>query len=265
MEKLYIIPERSNIDASLRLAAEYGAHFEYNDFYSPDVLDDDEKVKELLAFYSALPGDRSQNSLHGAFYDVTVHSSDRLIREISDKRIRQSMNIALALGVGKVIFHTNIIPNFTSTFYVDAWVHSNAKYWRDLAKDYPDISICIENMFDADTLPIVRLMEALKDVENLSLCFDYAHAVVFGREPEKWLKALLPFTTHVHLNDNDLQTDCHMAIGDGEIDFPLFDKYVREMTSLPTVLIETAGADKQLRSIEYLKKNNIYPFDRRNA
>lgn len=261
MGKLYIIPERSNIDASLKLADEYGAHFEYNDFYSPEVLDDKQKINELIGFYRALPDDKSKNSLHGAFFDVTIHSSDKLIREISDKRIRQSMEIGSELGVSKVIFHTNIIPNFRSAFYIDAWVERNAEYWSALSADYPGISICIENMFDADPEPIVRLMEALKKAKDVSLCFDYAHATVFGNDPERWLALLLPFSTHIHLNDNDGYTDSHMAIGNGAIDFLLFDKHVRAIGNQPTVLIETSSADSQQISLKYLKKHNIYPFD----
>ena len=33
MKSLYIIPKKDNIEESLRLSREYGAYFEYNDFF----------------------------------------------------------------------------------------------------------------------------------------------------------------------------------------------------------------------------------------
>ena len=53
MERLYIIPHVSHIEDSLELAQRYGACFEYNDFYLPDVLDNSVKVDELIDFYNA--------------------------------------------------------------------------------------------------------------------------------------------------------------------------------------------------------------------
>ena len=91
MKSLYIIPKRDNIEESLRLSKEYNAYFEYNDFFIPAVLDDEEKKKELISFYKSLPRDRSRDTLHGAFLDVTLHSSDAKIREVSEFRVRQSM------------------------------------------------------------------------------------------------------------------------------------------------------------------------------
>ena len=262
MGNLYIIPNKNDIEASLAIAQKYNAHFEYNDFYFPDVLDNDAWIAELIAFYRSLPRDRSGDSLHGAFFDVTVHSNDAQIYKVSDRRIRQSMEIACALGVGAVIFHTNLIPNFKDRFYVDGWVSKNASYWRALAAEYPQIKIYIENMFDEDPDPIARLMRELEDVPNVSVCLDYAHAVVFGKNPQRWLDALLPYAAHVHVNDNDGVCDSHLAIGDGIVDYRLMDEAIRARGVTPTVLIETNDTANQIRSIEYLQRNGIYPFEK---
>lgn len=262
MGKLYIIPNKDEIEATLDISREYNAHFEYNDFYIPDVLDDDAKVQDLISFYRSLPGDRSQNSLHGAFFDISVHSCDRLIREASDRRIRKSMDIACELGIGSVIFHTNIISNFKTDSYVDGWVNKNAEYWAGLSNDYPDMNIYIENMFDSEPDTLVRLMDKLSAFPRVRACFDYAHAVVFGNDPQKWADKMLPYSPHLHINDNDGITDGHMAIGDGVIDYALLTERIEACGIEPTVLIEMIDPADQRRSIEYLKKNSLYPFSK---
>ena len=262
MGKIYIIPNRNDIEASLAIAQQYHACFEYNDFYHPDVLDDDAKIAELIAFYQSLPRDRSEDTLHGAFLDVTVHSHDPLIRQVSDQRVRKSMDIACKLGVRAVIFHTNLIPNFKDSHYVDSWVEKNAAYWKGLAADYPQINVYIENMFDADPDAMARLMQALADVPSVGACFDYAHAAVFGDSLEKWLDTLLLHAPHIHVNDNDGIFDRHLPIGDGTLDYALLDRTIKAAGHAPSVLIETKTAKDQLRSIEYMKANGIYPFDK---
>ena len=262
MGKLYIIPNAAHIAESLALAEKYGAHFEYNDFYLPDVLDDEARVDELIEFYTSLPGDRSKNTVHGAFFDVNVHSADSGIRAVSDKRVRQSMEIARRLGVGAVIFHTNLIANFKNKFYIDGWVKGNEAYWRSLSADYPDVNIYIENMFDEDFEPMVALMDALSDVKSISACFDYAHAAVFGSDTEAWVKALLPYTAHLHINDNDGVSDLHYAVGKGVLDYGPLNRGIAQLGTKPSVLLEMTDVRAQEHSIEYLRENEIYPFER---
>lgn len=261
MEKLYLIPNKHDIEASLEIAQKYNACFEYNDFYTPDVLDDENTVSQLITFYKSLPRDRSHDSLHGVFLDIAVHSSDRLIRQVSDQRIRKSMNIAGELGIKSVIFHTNLIPNFKNPSYVAGWVEKNAEYWRNLAMEYPALNIYIENMFDDEPDALIRLMEKLSDVANVKACLDYAHANVFGTRPDRWLD-LLPYVAHIHINDNDGISDSHMPLGDGIIDYKPLDRAIRCAHATPTVLIETGRPRDQLQSIEYLKKNGLYPFEK---
>lgn len=262
MRKLYVIPNAEHIEKSIELAERYGAGFEYNDFYFPDVLDNSARIDELIDFYKSLPGDRSENTLHGAFFDVAVHSSDREIRAVSDKRVRQSMDIARRLAVRAVIFHTNLIANFKTQSYIDGWVSKNAAYWRELSADYPDISIYIENMFDQDPEPMVALMRELEDVPGVSACLDFAHASAFGDDAEKWVRALLPYASHLHLNDNDGIADLHLAMGAGKLDYTPLGRAIAESNAHPSVLIEMSDISAQARSIEYMQKNHIYPFEK---
>jgi sugar phosphate isomerase/epimerase len=263
MSKLYIIPDALHIEESLALAERYGAYFEYNDFYIPEVYENETRVDALIELYKSLPRDRSLDTLHGAFLDVTVHSADSEIRAVSDKRIRQSMDIARRLGACAVIFHTNLIANFKTQSYIDGWISKNAAYWRALSSEYPDTKIYIENMFDSDPTPLKKLMESVSDVPNIRACFDFAHAAVFGNDVKEWADAILPYAEHVHINDNDGVADLHLEIGTGMLDYAPLCRALAESKASPSVLIEMRDASAQARSIEYMQKNHMYPFEKR--
>lgn len=252
MSRFLIIPQLNNIDESLKLAEEYGFGFEYNDFFIPDVMDDPSLTDELISRYKAheLP---DCCTMHGAFFDVLVFSDDRRIREISEMRIRTSLDIARKIGAGGVVFHTNHNPALTADFYIGHWLERNEKFWRTILAEYSDLDIYMENMFDNSPYMLAGLAERLKEIKNFGVCFDYAHAVIFGSDIDEWVRVLAPYVRHMHINDNDLKNDLHLAAGDGKIDWNRFkinfDSY---LTSAKTVLIETSLTENQRRSAVFL-------------
>lgn len=260
MNELYLIPDFDRIEDSVRLSRLYGAYFEYNDFFIPSLLDDESWVKKRIDFYKKLDRDRTKDILHGAFLDVTVHSEDKRIRDISAFRIRQSMDIAAELGIRGVVFHTNQIPNFKTPGYVQHWVESNRDFWKMLLGEYPMLSVFIENMFDEEPDMLYRLALEMQDQERFGVCFDYAHASVFGQNIERWAELLLPFSKHIHINDNDLNVDMHLSIGKGAIDWMQFNRLIKQSRTGSSVLIEVNGSRKQEESLQYMKEYGIYPF-----
>ncbi len=260
MRDIYIIPDMENIEESIALAEKYHARFEYNDFYKPSVLDDEQQINEIITFYQGLDRDRCMDTLHGAFLDITVHSEDSLIRSASEKRVRQCMDIADKLGIRGVIFHTNIISNFCAGEYRRNWIESNERFWRSILSEYPRLFIFIENMFDEEPETLEALAEKMKDEERFGVCLDYAHAQVFGREPEKWVKSLGAYVKHMHINDNDLKGDLHQSVGSGSINWTHFTDSLEVAEVESTVLIETKSLEKQRESLGYMEVNKIYPF-----
>lgn len=256
VSRFLIIPDLTDIEKSLSIAQKYGFGFEYNDFFIPDILDDGEKTEQLINGYKShsLP---DYCTLHGAFFDVILFSSDSRIREIAELRIRQSLDIARKIGAKGVIFHTNHSPQLTSESYINCWHNKNKEFWSRILPEYSDINIYLENMFDSSPDMLYSLASELSSFPNFGVCFDYAHAEVFGGGAGKWAEKLAPYVKHLHINDNDLEDDLHLAVGDGKIDWSEFkahyDKYFGECT----VLIEVSGSEKQQRSAEFLKKLGI--------
>ena len=260
MSKVYLIPDRKDIERSLELAEEYDCAFEYNDFFVPEVLDNPKKQEEIIAFYGRYRRDFSEDTMHGAFLDITIHSSDRLIRDASVLRIHQSMEIAKSMGLKGVVFHTGKLAGFNVASYINLWHEKNLKFFMELAEEYPRQQIYMENMFDEAPEVIAGLAKAMKGVPNFGICLDYAHAAVTNYPLSGWVKTLAPYIRHMHINDNDLKDDLHQPVGEGKIDWQTYSLLMREHQIEATTLIEVKGYENQKKSLEFMKEHHMYPF-----
>lgn len=260
MKQIYLIPDRKKIEQALELRKQYDTGWEYNEFYLPEVLSDVKRQREIIDFYATVCNDFSNDTIHGAFLDVTPHSTDSLIREVSEQRIWESMAIAKEMGVRGVVFHTGRIYGFREAVYLDNWKRTNEALFRRVAERYPDIEIFMENMFDEAPDVLMDFGKSMADVENVGICLDYAHAFVFAEKTEEWLKLGAPYIRHVHINDNDGKNDLHLSVGDGVTDWNAFDAQMKEYHVKASVLIEVTGIEKQKKSLEYMRQNHIWPM-----
>lgn len=256
MRQFLIIPDRSYLEECLELAAKYNLGFEYNDFFNPDILDDAEKLSEIMNHYKKykLP---EYTTLHGAFFDVLPFSVDERIRRISDERIRQSLTVARQIGAGAVVFHTNYNPFLNAESYIKPWIQTNIAYWSGILEEFPDVNIYLENMFDTTPDLMVALSEALCKYSNYGVCLDYAHASLSEVAPEIWAERLGRYVKHVHINDNDLVSDLHLAWGDGKINRSHFYECCEKYMKNATILIETSSMKNKVNSLEVLKKDGF--------
>ncbi|MBQ2900515.1 MAG: sugar phosphate isomerase/epimerase [Agathobacter sp.] len=259
MKGLYLIPDKTNIEESLQLLKTYQGAYEYNDFFLPDILDDKKKQLEIIEYYAKVRNDFSKDTMHGAFLDVTPHSTDRRIREISELRVRQSMDIAKEMGLRGVVFHTNRIYGFRDAAYLKNWKETNKVFFTSICEAYPNQQVFLENMFDEAPDVLRGLAEEMIDYSNFGVCLDYAHGAISGTKAEVWMKELAPFVKHMHINDNDLKNDLHAAIGEGQIDWKKFHQEIELYKVDASVLVEVSGIEKQVKSLEYMKQNHIYP------
>ena len=256
IEKLVIIPDADNIEKSFELASAYGTGFEYNDFFIPSLMEDEKAFGERTQFYKGRIKDLPYSTLHGAFLDITIFSDDPKIKAVSDLRVRQSMEAAKALDAKGVVFHTNYMASFLSERYRDNWVNRNFEYFTKILEEYPGINVFMENMFDEDPELLKRLAEKFEVGGRFGVCFDYAHAHVFGKGApiEKWCEDLAPFVQHIHINDNDLKEDQHLALGKGSIDWKAFKENYNKYFKDASVLLEVRGYDNIKCSLDYVRE-----------
>ena len=249
---LECIPEYRDAEAWAQIAEQNGLCFEYNEFFQPSVLDDRALVSEIVKTYKGLGRNTALDTLHGAFLDITVSSSDPLIRKASDYRVKQSIEIAGELGARGVVFHTNYLSDFKSKAYRDRWAERNIEYWNGICRTYPDVNIYLENMFDDTPDLLARVAEGMADVPNFGVCLDIAHAYLSQASVKDWTEALTGHIRHIHLNDNDGQEDLHLPIGSGKIDWSVL-KDPALLSCDPSVLIEVSGRDRLMKSLQFLR------------
>ena len=256
MKQVMIIPERAHMTECLKLACEYRLGFEYNDFFLPSVLDDEEKLEGIVAEYKQhkLP---LYTTVHGDFFDVIPFSVDARVREIADLRIRQSLDVARRMNASAVVFHTNYNPFLNTKEYVDGWIRQNVTYWSSVLEANKDVHIYLENMFDTSPDILKELAEGLYPYSNFGLCLDYAHAALSKVAPQEWARQLGKYVKHIHINDNDGISDLHLAWGDGVLSrmnfYTSYEKYMEGAT----ILIETSSMENKIRSLEVLGKEGF--------
>ena len=256
MKQLLMIPRSNELKASAELAKEYSLGFEFNDFFSPSVLDSEEEKQRILREYACaeLPSFRT---VHGAFLDVIPFSPDPKIREIAALRIEQSIQAAKSVGAAAVVFHTNYNPQLNSPEYIELWLRQNVDFWSGILKKNPDISIYLENMFDDSPEVLEKLSESLSQYPNYGVCLDFAHAALSSTSPEVWAKQLGRFVKHIHINDNDLKSDLHLAWGDAKIDrFSFYRCYERYLEGA-SILIEVSSVESTCRSLEVMERDGF--------
>ena len=249
-----IIPLIDSFSETEEILREFGANLEYNDFFSPEIYDNDAEIERLISFYTSKDRDRSGDTLHGAFIGLDIASQDIVLRERSRALFRKSMQIARRLGVKGVVFHTGLLGGLNLRSFADRWLEKSKGFLRELAGEFPDVEIYLENTFEQEPYVFEKLAKELADVKNFGLCVDYAHASLTKVSASEWIETLATYIRHIHVNDNDLQNDLHLAVGDGKIDFARFKFLLAKYCPNASVLVEVGSADKAKRSIEYLER-----------
>ena len=256
MKQVLVIPKQEKIADYLHLAQQYNLGFEYNEFFMPDILDDENECRRLVEAYKqeVLP---LYTTLHGAFFDVIPFSVDARIKEISRQRIEQSIRAAKSIGAKAVVFHTNYNPSLNSKDYVEKWIKENVDYWGSVLAEHADIEIYLENTFEATPDILIALSEQLSLYPNYGVCLDYAHALLSKVAPIEWAKRLGRFVKHIHINDNDGISDLHLAWGSGEVNRKQFYEDYANYMKGASVLVEVSDFEKAESSIKVLKEEGF--------
>lgn len=251
--KFYVIPRLEEIDKWITLAKEYDLGFEYNEFFNPNILDNELLLNELINKYQEL--NRKKDTLHGVFFDINLVSNDQKIKEVSMARVISSLKIAEKLNCKGVVFHTNYQTWIKSETYKNMWVKESAKVYKELLDMFPNLDIYVENMFDDDPMMLSFLAKELKDEKHFGVCLDVAHAFISNTDLDIWFNELKPYIKHIHLNDNDKYADSHLALGEGSLDVEHVFEMIQKLNDV-TVLLEMNKYEDVVKSLNVIKKVN---------
>ena len=192
-------------------------------------------------------------AIHGPFLGMEFAHTDHLIRDVVNRRLDMTFEVALKLRASRVVLHSGYTPETDLFKLQDAWLKKNVAFWQHEISRWAaaGIQIVLEN--DTQKLPdvIVRVVNEV-DHPFLGLCLDIGHQHVFsGLGPLEWVRRMGDRLFHIHLHDNDRTDDKHWPIGRGTIDFEPF--YAGLMKHVPQATISLEVEDQMERKMGDLR------------
>jgi sugar phosphate isomerase/epimerase len=259
MSKIYVQPlYHAALTECVAYAKTEGYNLEVATFAYTNVYDMDWQ-QALQEHQQQLLGFGGKVSFHGVFQDVTIHSSDPKIAQLSKERILDSLGVAEALNAQQIVFHGNLNPLVLNDYYRKNWIERNVGFWQQILDRYKG-TVLLENVWESDPA-IFRSLLDLVASPRLKFCFDVGHANVYSHVSFKeWVAALGADMTYLHLSDNTGESDQHMEIGKGKIDWQTFTATLKDHGLAPETVLEEGTLEKTKTSLAYMKENAVYPF-----
>lgn len=128
-------------------------------------------------------------------------------------------------GAQSVVFH----PDGTHAFASDAYLEWNAECLQSVVDAAGSTQILVENLPHgpfAKTENLLALLQESGLEKKVQFNLDVGHVHCGQRDGGSTLDAFLETgkVKHVHVSDNDGQTDQHLPLGQGKIDWPAVKK-----------------------------------------
>jgi sugar phosphate isomerase/epimerase len=212
-------------------------------FFSGDVLDST-LPEEIESLATALAGFNLSCTIHAPFMDLNPGSDEVLIREATRRRFRQVCTAALILKPKSMVFH----PGYDRWRYGEkqsSWLGHALDTFREVLKATEPVgcTIAIENIFEEEPSTLLALFEAFSH-QRVRHCFDVGHWNLFhatGVGLEEWFAALGAHIGEVHIHDNNGTRDDHAPVGEGNIDFELYFRLLKQHAPDAIWTIEAHG------------------------
>lgn len=248
-----LLCDNENLTHVASLARMNNVGVEFQSFYRPELLENPKQA--ILEHYEYK--DVVCKALHGAFGDLCPGSFDPLVREITQKRVLQSLEVAGELNINDVIFHHGYVPN---TSYPEGWIRRSAEFWKGILQRTPERTrLHLENHLEDTPETIKRLVDVVNS-PRLRICFDIGHAHAFSKTSvTEWVETLRSRISYLHIHDNNGKKDEHLAIGDGCIPIRKVLDAMETQSNEALWALEAGKQDGLVRSLEWIRKNYLKP------
>lgn len=193
-----------------------------------------------------------QLTIHGPFMDLSPGAVDLKVREVTTQRFSDVLDISEVLKPKVIVFHSGY-DKWKYDSRVDIWLEGSLETWRPVNERALDlgIKIAIENIFEDEPGHLALLAKEMGS-DNFGLCFDTGHFNLFSKVPLlEWISIIKPYVLELHIHDNSRTADDHLAIGDGDFDFPTLFKELEGIDCVHTIEAHTIqDVKKSLKRIK---------------
>ena len=166
-------------------------------------------------------------------YPSILCSANEAVRCDSVRYIEDAIDNALKLGA----------PSVSLCAGMTLAGESIEQGWKQLRQsiiellDYTDqtkLKLLIEPAHRAESTLILTIADGLRMIreigsERLGICLDTGHANVNGEELAQVVSELKNTPLHIHIDDNNGDSDAHMIPGEGRIDYAPFIRALNEI------------------------------------
>jgi sugar phosphate isomerase/epimerase len=227
---------RNDITHEARRAAEQGFEFLDLTVEGPGAAIEQIDVAELRTILTSTGLDVVG---HTAWY-LPFASPIRRIRQAAIETVVETFETFAALGATWVNVHVSRTP---SLFPRSDMLHWNRESFAELAERAAPygLGIMVENM--PDEMRVNEFQSILEGDERIGFHLDIGHANVGKDRLEGFLKALRKRLAHVHMSDNMRQSDDHLPLGVGAIDWPRAIHLLKAIGYDGTITLEVFSPD----------------------
>ncbi len=180
-----------------------------------------------------------KTTVHAPFSGFNPGSPKKRLRKTAHSMCQKSLQLAEALGAECIVFHPGI-PYQATRSVQDAWLVNALEFWPEYIEQAKQLGtvITVENIYERRSEVFEQLFASLAG-ENFGHCFDIGHWNIFAEQGlEEWFNKLGKYVKHLHLHDNWGESDQHLPIGAGNIDFKALLQLATTLPLAPSMTLE---------------------------
>jgi sugar phosphate isomerase/epimerase len=160
--------------------------------------------------------------LHAPFSDLNIASMNRTVLEESKKQIKYSLEVASEIGVKVVTVHFGRYSPLGLS-YPEKALKQNRESVLEISAFAENLGIeaAFENApkgFGAMFGPLDNIIE-LAGESGIKITLDFGHANTWEEDIGDFVFRLNSFISHVHMHDNTGDSDMHLGIGQGGLNY----------------------------------------------
>jgi sugar phosphate isomerase/epimerase len=212
-------------------------------------------LEELSSLAGALHDAGLKTTIHAPFLDLNPGAVDPSIRAASRRRIQQVMTAAEILRPRVIVVH----PGYDDLHYGDnrlVWLKNSITFWEEFVPKARELGtvLAVENIYEKEPSTLKVLLDAIDD-PCFRHCFDVGHWNMFTTVTlEEWFAELGSYIVESHIHDNHGESDEHLPVGDGAIDFEQFFPLLRQYAPAAVWTLEAHNTEHLQRALKNIKK-----------
>ena len=241
-----------NFKGALQIASELNCGIEISRFGKLKDIENlfDFTKKEYLCALKDFDGDVT---LHGFFSNLNVAAKDPLIREVSEKRYYQSLELACEFGAKTVVFHTCFNNLLKHHEYRQMYFQRNIEFFHEFIPYFEKegITVTLENVHEPDWELIRSIVGAINS-PFFKATIDIGHCNLHSDYPvSEWIKNYGIMLHHMHFHNNFKDEDAHDSLLSGSIDIEPIIQTLKSIELYPQITFEIFQKDVLFESVKY--------------